>query len=285
MSVEIKSLLWGVAFLAAGFAQQGRAAEISAAPCRSNPLPLSSAKAVRVENLESKPGRNFKVYWKSQAHTEGQVRPPSPEVGAEVVISRCVSPGKWATVAKGLVIGRNGAVFEADVEAGPHSEENLGEVERVAVQSGNLYWRPMAGDYVVSVEKSIASKIQISPLIEMGVDELFARERAGRLYSFDLSEKGKTRLREEFERFRSLSGRLIVEGFLSRPGDRDDLRTESRIRAKSVADYLQQTFELQDDRIAAMGYGGDLLPTGMRPVARWPKRQIEEGIVLRLLPK
>jgi hypothetical protein len=75
----------------------------------------------------------------------------------------------------------------------------------------------------------------------------------------------------------------LIEGFVSSPGDKEELRIESLIRAQTVQKYFINTFQLHSSQIIAVGYGSDGLQTGMVPIKMGPNQKIMNGVRLKMI--
>ena len=224
----------------------------------------------------------FRVGW--SFYSESEI--PSylkPSVGGEVQIVRCLPPGKWVFLGKGNVEGINGNIVEAVINGFEYQGSPPGKFPQDFVETGNMYWRPMAGDSVYPVQKNINKKVAISPKFEISSQELFVSQDLNQ-FSYELSKQGEELLKEKFSYFKNMNGRMLVEGFILTSGNREELRIESLMRAQAISKYLANIFKLDQNQIIAIGYGNDWLQEGMQPVKNWPQKNIINGIILKMLP-
>lgn len=224
----------------------------------------------------------FRVGW--SYYSESEI--PSylkPSIGGEVQIVRCLPPGKWVFLGKGNVEGINGNIVEAIINGFEYQGSPPGKFPQNFVDTGNIYWRPMAGDSVFPVQKNVNKKIAISPKFELSSQEIFVSLELNQ-FSYEISPQGEELLKEKFSYFKNMNGRILVEGFILTSGNREDLRIESLMRAQAISKYLANTFKLNQNQIIAIGYGNDWLQTGMQPVKNWPQKDITNGIILKMLP-
>lgn len=234
-------------------------------------------------------GKNeFLVGWKYlRGHSYHHLQ--KPEVGGEIAIVRCLPPGHYQVIAKGQINGLNGSMIEANVTSdaseGAVDGVTLGKATRELVESRNLVWRPMVGDEVFPIYKQIAKKILALPKFQLSNKDLFIKEEEGN-YSLSLSDAGQELLREKFAQFKNKNGRLLIEGFVLTTGNRDNLRTESLMRAQTVSTFLVREFSLEPSQVVAIGYGNDWLQTGMQPVGENGLSLSENaGILLKIMPE
>ena len=225
----------------------------------------------------------FRVGWNYYSVNEvlGYLK---PTVGGEVQVARCLPPGKWAFLGKGNVVGINGNYVEAIINGHEYIGKSAGKIPDDMIETGNMYWRPMAGDVIFPVEKTIHKKLTISPKIELSFQQLFISENLNQ-YSYELSKQGEEILKDKFEKFKNLNGKLLIEGFILKSGNREELRIESLMRAQSVSKYLTNEFNINENQIVSIGYGNDWLKTGMQPIKIWPNKETSHGIILRMLPE
>jgi hypothetical protein len=209
-----------------------------------------------------------------------------PLLGGEVFVARCLPPGKWTILGAGEVERVNGNLIEASI-VGTHNpfdgkDPGLNEIPKSVIEFGNFYWRPMVGDRVFPIQKTLFNKLSITPKIELDTQELFVH-LGNQMYSYDLSDHGKKILEKKFRLFENKRGRLLIEGFVSSPGDKEELRIESLIRAQTVQKYFINTFQLHSSQIIAVGYGSDGLQTGMVPIKMGPNQKIMNGVRLKMI--
>lgn len=225
---------------------------------------------------------NFLVGWKLY-HDQATHSSLGPMVGGEVQIARCLPPGRWVRLAEGNVEKINGSTVEAVVHASDFKEANFGKIPVEYLRLGNIYWRPMVGDSVFLVQKEVSSKVSINPIVRISTKDLFVNLNDGS-YSYSLSENGQNILSQKYNLFKQKNGRLAVEGFVLHSGDREKLRIDSLMRAQAVSNYFVRAFNLTSAQVMAFGYGADWLKVGMQPLTSWPREEINDGIVLRLIP-
>lgn len=212
-----------------------------------------------------------------------------PQSGSRFEVARCLSDGNWAFVGHGVAGGKSGRQVNSWVHALPEGKvQSLIEAktvagERALAQSGNLYWHPMVGDVVMPVRTQILNTLRVTPRLQFSFRELFEMRSNGS-YSFNLSESGRQKLRENFGVFKSLNGRLLIEGAVNSRGVRSDLRLQSQMRAKAVAQFLVHDFNLEADKLVVLGNGSDGLPTGYVQIPKWPGLDMSDSITLRSLP-
>ena len=218
----------------------------------------------------------FVVGWNLRENHE-YLHTQKPELGGEIVILRCLPPGRYVLIAKGSVDKLNGSMVEAQVNSTNYDDIILGKYTQELVESKNLIWRPMVGDEVLPVYKQIEKVLLVSPKFQLSTNDLF-RQQEGGGSSLTLSDEGQNLLKEKFEQLKNRNGRLLVEGFILTTGNRDKLRTESLMRAQTVSAFLIHEFSLQPSQVVPIGYGNDWMQTGMQPA-----QDSESGIVLKML--
>jgi hypothetical protein len=248
--------------------------------CTPKGIPSQTLRLDYSERTQTK--NEFRVGWKY--YSESEI--PSylkPSIGGEVQIVRCLPPGKWVFLGKGNVEGINGNIVEAIIHGFEYQRSSPGKFPQDFVETGNMYWRPMSGDSVYPIQKYITKKIAISPRFEISAQELFVTQELNQ-FSYEISKQGEELLKEKFSYFKNMNGRMLVEGFILTPGNREELRIESLMRAQAISKYLTDVFKLDSNQIIAIGYGNDWLQTGMREVKSWPQKEITNGIVLKMLP-
>jgi OmpA family len=241
------------------------------------------AQTLRLDYSERTETKNeFRVGWND--YSESEI--PSylkPSVGGEVRIARCLPPGKWVFLGKGNVEGINGNIVEAVINGFEYQGAAPGKFPQDFVETGNMYWRPMAGDSVFPIQKNINKKTSISPRFEISSQEIFVTQELNQ-FSYEISKQGEELLKEKFSYFKNMNGRMLVEGFILTSGNREELRIESLMRAQAISKYLVNIFKLDQNQVIAIGYGNDWLQPGMQPVKSWPQKDITNGIILKMLP-
>lgn len=261
----------------------GQFAQLDPAFCRTGSDPTTLAPLWTVtQEPSSHEERKYQVSWKLQTDSDSGYIAKTLESGSEFLVVRCLATGKWSIVGKGSVSGMNGTTALGTVSSNP-SELKPGEISSAQIQAGNLYERPMVGDYLVPVEAHLVSTLRITPRISLEVAELFSRSSQSDFNS-DLTDHGRQNLIEAFSSFKGMGGRVAVEAFINKPGNRSALRDASQLRATAVAQFLIRSFNLEDEQIVAMGMGSEEFQSGMQPVSSWPAKDIVEGITLRVIP-
>ena len=257
-------------------------------PCR-----LSQYKGPRftklttVQRQTTGSSSQYLVSWDSEQHQEESDDGSwleKPQSGARFEIARCLASGRWAIVGQGIAGGRSGRLVDGVATAvNDRPAANVLE-ESALAQSGNFYWRPMVGDAVMPVHAHIGHTMRVTPKLRYALAELFERNANGS-FSYDLSEEGRQRLRENFKVFGAVKGRVMIEGVAQIPGRRSELRLQSQVRAKAVAQFLARDFEIESEKLVAVGYGSEGMPSGFAPVAQWPELDMSESITLRVMPR
>ncbi len=248
--------------------------------CTPKGIPSQTLKLDYSQRTQTK--NEFRVGW--NYYSESEV--PSylkPSVGGEVQIVRCLPPGKWVFLGKGNVEGINGNIVEAIIHGFEYQGLPPGKFPQDFVESGNMYWRPMAGDSVYPIQKNITKKLAVSPRFEISSQDIFVSQELNQ-FSYEISKQGEELLKEKFSYFKNMNGRMLVEGFVLAIGNREELRIESLMRAQAISKYLANVFKLDQNQIIAIGYGNDWLQTGMQPIKSWPQKEITNGIILKMLP-
>jgi hypothetical protein len=207
-----------------------------------------------------------------------------PALGSEIQIARCLPNGRLFIVGQGTVEYINGTMVHAKVKGFENSMYSYGIPPESFVSSGNLFWRPMVGDMILYRTTVITKAPRISPKYELWVEELFMKSSDGS-YSFDLSEQGREILYKKFGTLRPTSQKFLIEGFSLKYGDRGLVRTETLMRAQTVASYLAAAFNLNPNAIVSIGYGSDWFKTGMQPTSSHNPDMVSDGIILRVFPQ
>ncbi|WGL61236.1 hypothetical protein QEJ31_06480 [Pigmentibacter sp. JX0631] len=206
-----------------------------------------------------------------------------PAVGGEVQIMRCLPPGKWVFVGKGNVTGVNGNIVEALISGASDIESQYGKIPNEYITTANIYWKPMVGDTIFPIEKHINRKISISPRVEISFQDLFISSDLNQ-FSYEISKQGEDILKEKFNQFKKLNGRILIEAFILSSGNREQLRIESLMRAQSISKYLANLYNIESNQIVTIGYGNDWIQSGLQPVKGWPNNNVTSGIIIRMLP-
>lgn len=249
-----------------------------------SPLCQHNAEPARLKlNFSQKSGKKneFLVGW-DFLQNHATLHTQKPEIGGEILILRCLPPGRYVVVAKGRVDRLNGSTIEAQVTSTDYDDIILGQTTQNLVESRNLIWRPMAGDEVFPVYKQIEKVVVASAKFRLSNNDLFIKE-GEKGYSLTLSDEGQKLLKEKFAKLKHRNGRLLVEGFTLTSGNREKLRTESFMRAQTVSTFLIREFALEPSQVVSIGYGNDWQQTGMQPVGRYHNDGIDEGIILKIL--
>jgi hypothetical protein len=227
----------------------------------------------------------FAVYWK----TELPYKPKAdlaPALGSEFDIVRCLPPGKWVFVGAGAVLNITGSLGEGlarPIATTPNSRP--GSATEFEKQSANLYWRPMGGDIVLPKTYRIVSRERITHKETLGFESLFVRER-GNSFTIELSESGKKALAVVVNKLRGASGRLGIEVFSHRSGNREDLREDTQVRANIIARHISQSFGLSENAIVAIGLGSLGLAADVREAQPWPApADVTDGVIIRIVPE
>ena len=240
---------------------------------------LSLSKVVRRVSADGRV--DYIVAW--QADSERPTREVDmPILGGNFRIVRPMPGGHWATVAEGNAARASGDIVEGIAWAASdfgQQADSFGVPNAALTVEGNLFPRPMVGDYVVPVEKIVISKPRINPKVTLSVAGLFDGE--------ELSEIGRNKIDSEMEKFSKAQGRLLVEVHAARPGDRNLLLYETQLRANLIAQHIATRTGLDRDKIVALGFGSDRLQAGMRPVGKWPNitANVSDYVELRIVPE
>jgi outer membrane protein OmpA-like peptidoglycan-associated protein len=182
------------------------------------------------------------------------------------------SGDRWEVVAEGTFERIQGQSLEAVVSSPIQNAQE--HWARASV--GNLYARPMAGDVVVPIEVEAQRKTRVSPLVVLNARELFSGD--------ELTLKGEENLQRAASPFHGKKGRILVESHILRPGPRDNLRLQSELRARAVAQHLQNKMGWETEDIVTMGFGADNLRLGMTKREEMPWEKFEESVIIRLSP-
>lgn len=236
--------------------------------------------AVQLSRVERLASNEFRVYWDLESSLGSPVHSLQPEVGGQFYVVRCMPTGRWEVVGQGALEGINGTLAEAKVTAGGQSDEKT--IVANAIQTGNLYPRPMAGDLIAPTKPIVEQRIAINRRFEFPIAQLFELGSQN-MQTYNLSDEGREKIRLAMESFQNAKGRLLVEGFIHRAGSRDDLQIESQMRATSVAQFVRREFGIADNQVVAIGLGASSYETGFNVVAKWPAATVDEGIVIRVL--
>ena len=256
-------------------------ADSSGAPNAACSLDVQARTLKLVNSQRTDEKNQFLVGWNFYTHQQ-YLHTQKPEVGGEIMILRCLPPGKYVLIAKGFVNKLNGNLVEAIVKSTNYEEIILGKETENLKESRNLIWRPMVGDAIFPVYKHIEHIALVSPLIQLKNNDLFQKMEDGS-YSLDLSDEGKKIIRDKFQYFKKRSGRLLVEGFNLTYGNVDQLRTETLMRAQTVSTYLVREFGLAPSQVVAIGFGNDWKKTGMQAIARDESELSSQGVLLKML--
>ncbi len=243
--------------------------------------------AVPLESVEPSGDADgtFAIYWK--AHLPWALKSDlAPALGSEFDIIRCIPPGKWVFLGAGQVRSLTGSLGEGYARSVTFSNTSRsGTVSEFEARSSNLYWRPMGGDIILPRQYSVSERQRITPRETFGYQSVFIREK-GNTFSIELSETGKKSIAAVVNKMRGATGRLGVECFSNRPGNREDLREDTQIRANIIAQHIAQSFGLREESVVAIGLGSSALASDAREVRPWPiAADFVDGITIRILPE
>ncbi|MBX9703467.1 MAG: hypothetical protein K2X39_04880 [Silvanigrellaceae bacterium] len=250
---------------------------------------------VFAKSSEESSQKEFHVGWDSSVY-EKIISHNKLEVGSDVLVLRCLPPGRWEYIAQGHVKQINGNSVEAEVTPYYELSSQKTSFSAHSLAKGNFFWTPMVGDIVIPNTKTIVQVKKIYPNYPLDNRDVFVKLENG-TYSFEISEYGKQLLKRYFQMFLGANGRLSVGGFvnvdldqeqipsdsLSKFSLREKRRVESLLRAQAVASFLELEFKLQPRQLFAYGFGDDLKKLGMQEVKTWPNQDVEQGIVIRLM--
>ena len=223
----------------------------------------------------------FLVGWnKTESHA--YLHEKRPELGGEFAVVRCLPPGRYITIATGTVRKLNGNIVEGVVNALNENEVHLGKSTQERIEFRNLIWRPMVGDEILPIQKQISKVVSSLPEFKLQTNDLFLKE-SDNSFTYALSEEGQKYLKSKFEMIRNKRGRLLVQGFISSAGDREELRMESLMRAQTVATFLMREFSLNESQVISVGVGNDWRQPGMQPVGENESVQSESGVILKVI--
>jgi hypothetical protein len=245
-------------------------------PANCSPMNFSHEHYVTLQSAEPL-SQEEGAFWVSLA-TKGK-HPVSDflkiELGQEVNIARCLPPGRWVIVGKGIISQANGNLLEGKIK----------EASSSLVSSHPTYFfqRPMTGDYVFPIHTTITKKINIYPKMTFANEEIFEQNMDG-TYSAELSQRGAEEIEKAVRKFAQARGKILIEGFINKLGDQEERRLESLIRAQAVVSHIRLTFDLSSEQTMAIGLGSEGMELGMRDM-NLPQNNITEGITIRLLPE
>lgn len=196
---------------------------------------------------------SFRVTWN---HTSANPIPASQSVtlGARFSVVRCIPPGDWVTLGHGTFTDAT------DLRA-------IGQVNAVQEPAkpdarGNLYWRPMAGDFIQEEPVNITWNPRISPKITIPLHNVFRRDEQGRP-TLEIDTDGKLRLVEAGRHFLGMWGSLAVEVHTRAMGSRTIHQEEAQIRAHTIARLLISQLQLPENRVIPIGIGSHEMSGGM----------------------
>jgi hypothetical protein len=219
----------------------------------------------------------FVVSW-ADAQDEETAIADRPVVGADVEVMRCLSSARWVSVGRGQVLRvRNGTV-DAKIESlrGEWSGELSIEESKDRSVEGNFYLRPMVGDRIVPRTAEVGQKLALTPVERIPLSMLFSEQ--------EISVGGKYLLGSLKEKFKNGNGRLLVEVESNSLGNRDTLRAASQLKANLIAQTLAVEWELNPDQVVALGRGSDGNRFGKREIPKWPLKESEENVVIKMIP-
>ncbi len=240
-----------------------------------------SISRVESENQTNNFGKSkgFKIYWPvvntgDYANTVLE----RPDVGSRFVVMRCMPLGQWVSVAEGQVQGTSGHLIWGSAAIDPSSMHSNAE------NTGNLYPRPMVGDVIAPQHVEVRAAARITPKITLAYVDIFEKNDSGG-YSFNLTEKGKNLLIATTEKFRGMSGRLMIEAHLRMGGSRDLLEQESRMHAATVEQFITGRFRFEPNQVVAIGMGATELEGEWVQKPVWPEQYSVEKLVFRVVPR
>jgi hypothetical protein len=211
---------------------------------------------------------------------EDTFSPQTLQTGSEFDVLRCLPPGRWIALGQGEVLARNGALVEGSLTlAGSAKSVDRGVSEEL-VSAGNLYPMPMVGDVVVVRRKEIQQAKKILPRVTIPVSQLFAgSDKDGA--QLELTSSGQESLRQLLsEKFSDARGKLLIEVHAQRTGSRQQLRTETSMRAESIERFLRYEFGIAKDQLVSVGHGSDGFVPGFVAAGKE-----SDFVVLRMFPQ
>lgn len=236
--------------------------------------------AVQLSRVEKLASNEFRVYWDLESSIGSPIHSLQPEVGGQFYVVRCMPAGRWEVVGEGTLEGINGTLAEAKVTGSGETDEKA--IVAKAIQTGNLYPRPMSGDLIAPIKPMVEQRVAITRRFEFPIAQLF-EIGSQNIQSYNLSDEGREKIRLAMQALQNAKGRLLIEGFIHRAGSRDDLQIESQMRATSVAQFVRREFGIADNQVVAIGLGASSYETGFNSVPKWPATVVDEGIVIRVL--
>jgi hypothetical protein len=240
-------------------------------------LPDRPVALTRVERAENDAVR---VAWPLRMNAEDGEDTFSLQTGSEFDVLRCLPPGRWIALGQGEVLARNGALVEGSLTlAGSAKSVDRGVSEEL-VSAGNLYPMPMVGDVVVVRRKEIQQAKKILPRVTIPVSQLFAgSDKDGA--QLELTSSGQESLRQLLsEKFSDARGKLLIEVHAQRTGSRQQLRTETSMRAESIERFLRYEFGIAKDQLVSVGHGSDGFVPGFVAAGKE-----SDFVVLRMFPQ
>lgn len=234
-------------------------------------------------SIKSENNSDYKVAWKIRSEQEI----PSYQkiaVGSEITIQRCLPPGYWSLIANGLVTNLNGTLVEAIVTVKNKLVSSYGKINDYEIENKNLFLRPMVGDNVIPLNKTISKKVTINENFLLAVENLFEKDNKNN-FSYELSENGEKIIQEKMEKLKNMNGKILIEGFNLNIGNTKEIRIETLIRAQTIAKFIINYYQIDEKKVFAIGYGNDWLKTGMNKNSNGVYSEITNGIIIRKLPE
>lgn len=251
--------------------------------CSKNDMATQFVSISRVESDKqtenSSQQKAFKIFWPvvntgDYANTVLE----RPDVGSRFVVMRCMPLGQWVRVAEGQVQGTSGQlIWGAAVNDASSDAAN-------AQNTGNLYPRPMVGDVIAPQHVEVRAAARITPKVTLSFADIFEKNDSGG-YSLNLTENGKNLILATTERFRGMSGRLMIEAHLRKGGNRDLLEQESRMHAATVGQFITGRFRFEPNQVVAIGMGATELEGEWVQKPTWPAQNPAEKLVFRVVPR
>lgn len=230
-----------------------------------------TAGAVQIQQVLRMGDDQYQVVWSTAARTPVPAE-NQPVYGGRVRVLRCLPGERWLTVAHGTTANADANSASAQVEPLPPQMQSIATV-------GNLYWRPMAGDFVLPERLTISSKAVATPVFRFSFEKIFRNDETG-APTLELTEHGKGQLIQAASAFLGSSGSLVIEAHSRTRGPRNVLIEETQVRAHTIARFLIDALRLPEDRVIPMGLGSTELDTGMVPLSHTPE---PEFIVIRMV--
>lgn len=172
-----------------------------------------------------------------------------------------------------VVKGKTFDVFRSKERSGVDTQVKTGTIKVVSTSGENAlamilnkdpsdqlsrlirYPQIMIGDIVSEPGLTIEKRVELLPTLSFRFEELFVDPKSNPA-SFEISERGRERLREVYRKLsKARVPGIVIEGHTDPKGKSEVNQIESYQRALVVRHVMADTFKFDEKRMLAIGYG------------------------------